>query len=109
MASNVAPPKPINPIAASRNMQAAAFIRTLLAVVVGCAVGIIGLTGTAGFVVYVAQHLIASAVVLQMAKWKPAEYFPQASILGTVLGSIGDNVLAFILFWTLAYALIHIY
>ena len=107
--SDPATMKPINPVAAARNFQAAAFLRTLIAVVVGCACGIIGMTGTTGFIAYGVQHLIASVILLQMASWKPSDYFPQSTIQGTLISGIGDNVLAFVLFWTLAYALVHIY
>jgi ER membrane protein complex subunit 6 len=101
--------KTLNPLAASRNLQAAAYVRTLLAVVVGCAAGILGLTGTAGFVAYGVQHVLGSLLLLALARWRPADYFPGASVAGTLLGGIGDNVLAFVLFWTLLFALVHIY
>ncbi len=36
-------------------------------------------------------------------------YFPQSKPVDFVLGGIGDNLVTFILFWTLAYALVYIY
>ena len=107
--SAAAPPRAINAIAAARNAHAAAFVRTLLAVVIGAACGVLGVTGALGFAAYIAQHLLVGAVLLQVARWRPAEYFPSATLTGFVAGSLGDNVIAFLLFWTIAYALVHIY
>lgn len=102
--------KPMNPVAAARNMQAAAIVKTLVAVVSGAAVGILGLKGTSGFVVYAAQHIAVSLVLLHNAKWKPSEYFPGSpSASGFVAGSALDQVLTYVLMWTLSYALVHIY
>lgn len=102
--------KPINQLAAARNIQLAAVVRTLLAVVTGSAVGILGLKGGPGFAVYAAQHLLVSAALLQRAKWRPADVFPgEPSVAGTVAGTALEQVLTYVLCWTLAYALVHIY
>lgn len=108
-AAPLAPVRPINAVAAARNAYAAAFVRTLMAVVVGAACGVLGVTGAMGFAAYAAQHLVVSAVLLQVARWRPVDFFPNASLVGFACGSLGDDVIAFLLFWTMAYALVHIY
>lgn len=110
-AAAAAAARPINPLAAARNLQAAAFVRTLVAVVVGAACGILGLTGAAGFAAYAVQHAVVAAVLLRAVAWRPAEYFhgQSPSVAGGVLAGAGDNVLSFLLLWTLAYALVHVY
>ena len=100
---------PVNPATAMRNLQAAAIARTLLAVLAGVAVGVLGVTGSAGWAVYALQHAAASLLLLQLARWRPADVWPQSSAFDVVVGAASEQALSYVLFWTISFALAHIY
>ncbi len=100
---------PVNPGTAMRNLQGAAIARTLAAVLAGIAVGVLGITGSLGWGVYSLQHAVASLALLQLARWRPADVWPQSSVFDVVVGAATEQALSFVLFWTLAFALVHIY
>ena len=103
--------KPVSPVAVMSNTASADYVRTWSIVAAACAAGIIGVTGSAGFGIYAAQHVIVALALLQQMKWRPSEHFPAATVGSFVLTGLADmpNVLTFILFWTLAFAVVHIY
>lgn len=72
--------------------------------------GIIGVTGSQGFIAYVLLHLLVSAALLAKMKYTPGEYLHnQTSAAGFLLSGLGDNIVMWILVWTFAYALVHFY
>lgn len=55
------------------------------------------------------RHMcIAGAVVFRMG-FNASEYVPKMSNVGMLTAGIGDNMISYVLFWTLGYALVHIY
>jgi hypothetical protein len=100
-----------SPLAVMANLEAANHVRTWATIAFACAAGIAGLTGGAGFALYLLQHVVVAAALLQRSGWAPGRYFPGASVLGFAATGLGDlsNILTFILFWTLSFALVHIF
>jgi hypothetical protein len=73
------------------------------------AVGVLGLTGTSGFVAYLLLHLAVAVAVLSAMRFQPQHYVAGSSPASFLMAGLTDNVVAYILFWTLAYGLVHIY
>ena len=126
-----------NPAAVLRNKRSVDRVHTILAIFIGLAAGILGLTGLRGFAAF------AAALVVVAGAWPPAHvprwsaphlvpipmcaglcgavsvllvkmggdvttYFP-TSFFGFLFGGMFDHLMSFLLFWTLSYALVHIY
>ena len=103
--------KPVSPLAVFANMESTNFVRTWAIVVSACAAGITGVTGGAGFALYAVQHALVVAALLWSMRWRPADYLPGMTTLSFVTTGLADlsNALTFVLFWTVAFALVHIY
>ena len=101
----------VSPIAVAKNAEAVMLLRTAFVSAGGAAFGILGMTGVLnGIAAYVLLHVITTVALLQLSGWKPELYFPQsASILKFAFAGVSDSVLIFILLWSLAYALLHMY
>eukprot|EP00055_Hartaetosiga_balthica_P004830 m.13282 g.13282 ORF g.13282 m.13282 type:complete len:113 (+) comp4131_c0_seq1:132-470(+) len=82
-------------------------IRTLAAIVFGVAVGILALTGLAGLAFYVVASIILSVYLYLRFSSVSSNLFKSSTAL--LLDGVSGNLFTFILFWTLAYGLIHIY
>ncbi|KAJ1929238.1 hypothetical protein IWQ60_001348 [Tieghemiomyces parasiticus] len=83
-------------------------IQTLSCAAAGCAAGILGLAGWAGFVLYTASwSTLAALLFLLKAQSQPTRYFPSAA--GIATHGIFSGLFTFVLFWTLAFNLVHVY
>ncbi|KAJ3128603.1 hypothetical protein HK098_004029 [Nowakowskiella sp. JEL0407] len=91
--------------ALKHNNQVIMYARGLLAALAGCAAGILGLEGLAGFIFYVISSLMLSGI--WFALYPQKKYF--ASPTTVWIQEVGENLVSFLLFWTLAYGLVHIY
>lgn len=98
-----------SPLAALRNATAVGFVRGVFTSFVAVAIGILGVSGVAGFVAYLVAHLIASGALLLRMKAAPSAYFVQQGPLGFLFSGLSDNLVLFIFVWTLAYAVVHVY
>lgn len=98
-----------SPLAALRNATAVGFVRGIFTSFVAIAIGILGVSGVAGFLAYLVAHLVASAALLWRMKAAPSAYFVQQGPLGFLFSGLSDNVVLFIFVWTLAYAIVHVY
>lgn len=92
-----------------KNREALNWVRTLVFLLGAGAVGILGITGATGFAVYGVLHILVSIALLVRMNFKPHLYTDAASPLSFLAANVFDNLVSFILFWTLAYALVHIY
>jgi hypothetical protein len=99
----------VSPAAVMRNSESLAWIRTLMTIVGASATGVLGLTGTAGFLAYAVLHVVVSLAVLAAMGFRPADYVAGSSPASFLLAGLSDNLVSFILFWTLGYGLVHIY
>ncbi|RKP35486.1 Rab5-interacting protein family, partial [Dimargaris cristalligena] len=83
-------------------------VQTLAAGTTGSAAGILGLTGWAGFAFYVVSWLVSVATIHTLKTGSsPSRYFPAASALATQ--TLVSSLFTFVLFWTLAFGLVHVY
>jgi len=102
--------KLINPEALQSNAMGINYVRALLAVVSGSIAGIAGLTGTRGFLLYIFVHLITSVALLARMKFNPKEYLmPDSSPFWFAVEGLGAQGLSFVMFWTLSFAIVHIF
>lgn len=92
-----------------RNHKNVEFVHTIMAIFTGAAAGILGVTGLYGFLMFLCIHAAVSVVILVTKMGgRVSNYLPK-STFGFVIGGAGDHLLSFLLFWTLGYALVHIY
>lgn len=81
--------------------------RIFIALVVGCAVGILGFTGLTGFLFFPVSQLGASLVVWMGAKARYNRYFKTWRQF--VLEGLTSELLTYILAWTVLYNVVHVY
>ncbi len=103
------PPRYASPVAAMKNAQAVGFVRGFFSSLVAVAIGILGVSGTWGFIAYIVAHLLSSGALLLRMKAAPSAYFHQQGPLGFLTSGLAENLLLFVFLWTLAYAIVHIY
>ncbi len=103
------PQRYASPLAAMRNATAVGFVRGVFTSLVAVAIGILGVSGVAGFVAYLLAHFVASGALLLRMKAAPSTYFVQQGPLGFLTSGLADNIILFIFVWTLAYAIVHVF
>mmetsp|Transcript_11433 Transcript_11433/g.18612 ORF Transcript_11433/g.18612 Transcript_11433/m.18612 type:complete len:114 (-) Transcript_11433:39-380(-) len=91
------------------NVKAVAYVRTILTIAAGFAAGVLGLTGFKGFALYLVLYVSASLLMVAKMGDPVSKYIPKTGTASFLLGGIGGEGLAFVLYWTLSYALVHIY
>eukprot|EP01138_Halocafeteria_seosinensis_P002832 gb/GECG01002893.1/.p1 GENE.gb/GECG01002893.1/~~gb/GECG01002893.1/.p1 ORF type:complete len:118 (+),score=6.67 gb/GECG01002893.1/:1-354(+) len=91
-----------------KNTHKAKYLRMALTILFACAAGILGVTGVAGFGLYAIAQLTVSAVVALLCKGDTFSYFGEKP-LNFVISGFTEELISYILFWTLLYALVHIY
>lgn len=97
-----------SPINFKNNMQALYFYRTLASLVVGAAVGILGVYGWHGFIYLLISQM--ACVAPFAAKAKPARtYFRSAATLWTEHAFSSTTLLSYVFFWMLFYNLCHVF
>jgi hypothetical protein len=83
------------------------YCRVFVAIVSGCAAGILGLTGLAGFVAFFATTLLLSVGLYLKVSCEPKPFFKKPNDIWSE--GISQSLLSYILFWTLFYDIVHIY
>ena len=81
--------------------------RTFGAIVAGLVAGILGLTGFWGALCYFAANGFISAVLYQTLGTRRQKFFPSKK--SYFLDGLTAQIATFILFWTLAYDIVHIF
>ncbi|KAI6649608.1 Transmembrane protein 93 [Oopsacas minuta] len=89
------------------NLQQISYCRTTTAVLTGSTAGILGLTGVLGFVLYLSTAVLVSVILLAKAGANSASFFPSKSSL--YLQGVLEEIVTYILFWTLLYGIVHVY
>ncbi|EES01277.1 hypothetical protein BDA96_03G281500 [Sorghum bicolor] len=89
------------------NVKSINYSRTFLSIISGVVAGIWGFTGLMGFVFYFLVMMVASLMLLVKAKVSVHTYFDSWNriIIEGVLGGL----MSFVLFWTFAYDIVHIF
>lgn len=91
------------------NMHVVTQTRALMTIAIGFIAGVMGLRSIAGFIFYVAAYSIVSVVLVARMKGSASTYFPGQSSAAFILDGIGGNLLTYLLFWTIFYAIAHVY
>lgn len=95
----------IVPSALKHNITVISYFRTFVAVIMGAAVGILGVDGWWGFIpFFITQLLCAVAMILKGAA-QPRKYFGSWFNLLTVNMFSSSSVLSYILMWMIFYNL----
>jgi hypothetical protein len=83
--------------------------RTTHSALLGCAAGISGLSGLHGFYLYAGSSTLISAVLWAIKTGgKPSRYLLGSGSDVWTFGVV-DGLLSYVLFWTMAYNLVHVY
>lgn len=98
----------VNPKHLQNNMRVLMFLRSLVFIVGGLGTGVLGVTGAVGFLVFVAVHLAIAGAVAVRTGFRVEDYFPQ-TLREFALSGLTDQLLPFIVYWALAYTLVHVY
>ena len=95
--------------ALGHNYKKLNFARTVTSIVAGTSCGVLGLSGYRGFLFYALIHVIVSFAILVPMGFRPQKYVYKSNVVSFLYFQIADQGLTFVLFWTLAYALVQIY
>ena len=68
----------------------------------------VGATGLRGLLFFVGTYVLGSVALLTRMRCNPTDYTSESLAKFVITGAPG-YALSFVLFWTLAYALVHIY
>eukprot|EP00262_Sarcandra_glabra_P017540 TRINITY_DN6038_c0_g1_i2.p1 TRINITY_DN6038_c0_g1~~TRINITY_DN6038_c0_g1_i2.p1 ORF type:complete len:121 (+),score=13.77 TRINITY_DN6038_c0_g1_i2:160-522(+) len=89
------------------NMKAIYYSRTFLSIIGGVVAGILGLTGLMGFVFYFLIMAFTSLGLAAKAKFSIHAYFDSWNRI--ILDGFLGGLMSFVLFWTFAYDIVHIF
>uniref|UniRef100_A0A2P2M5C0 ER membrane protein complex subunit 6 n=1 Tax=Rhizophora mucronata TaxID=61149 RepID=A0A2P2M5C0_RHIMU len=89
------------------NMKVIYYSRTFLSIIGGVIAGILGLTGLTGFIFYFLIMGITSIGLIAKAKFFIHSYFDSWNQV--VLDGFLGGLMSFVLFWTFAYDIVHIF
>ena len=80
-----------------------------MSIISGCLLGIAGFTGSYGFLSFFVLYAVVSLGLLIKMGFDVDRYLPKQTARGFLLGGIQGQMFSCVLFWTLMYALCHIY
>ena len=83
------------------------FCRVFVAIISGCAAGIMGLTGVMGFAAFFLATMVLSVGMYLKVSCDPKPFFKKPEDIWTE--GIMQALMSYILFWTLFYDVVHIY
>ncbi|XP_038981588.1 ER membrane protein complex subunit 6-like isoform X2 [Phoenix dactylifera] len=89
------------------NMKSIYYSRTFLSIIGGVVAGIWGFTGLMGFVLYFLIMATASLGFAAKAKFSTHKYFDCWNRI--VIDGFLGGLMSFVLFWTFAYDIVHIF
>ncbi|KAJ4842938.1 hypothetical protein Tsubulata_042335 [Turnera subulata] len=89
------------------NMKVIYYSRTFLSIIGGVMAGILGFTGLTGFIFYFLIMAITSVGLIAKAKFSVDSYFDSWNRVAFD-GFLG-GLMSFVLFWTFAYDIVHIF
>eukprot|EP01114_Cavostelium_apophysatum_P007136 TRINITY_DN1889_c0_g1_i1.p1 TRINITY_DN1889_c0_g1~~TRINITY_DN1889_c0_g1_i1.p1 ORF type:complete len:113 (+),score=7.21 TRINITY_DN1889_c0_g1_i1:109-447(+) len=102
------PPISYVPAEIAYNANILYFCRILTSTVAGCLIGVLGITGVYGFLMYFVNFFIISGLIYVLKVNQNTDpYFISKSTL--FWDGIFHGMLTYIMFWTLFYDIVHIY
>ena len=94
--------------AMAHNLNAVDGCRSYLTLFGAVGAGVVGATGLRGLLFFVGTYVLGSIALLTRMRCNPTDYTSESLTKFVIAGAPG-YALSFVLFWTLAYALVHIY
>ncbi len=98
----------IDPVALQHNSRQLLLVKALITIAGAVVVGILGVTGSAGFATYAALQAVTVFVIMSKAGGKLDDFIPSTA-LSLWSSSLLDQLVTYIMFWALAFSLVHIY
>lgn len=92
-----------------KNEAAVEYVHTSMCVLAGCIAGITGMTGLSGFAFLAAAYVVTAVAIWVSKLGMDVKVYFNTSALSFIFSGVMSQALSFILFWTLAYGLVHIY
>ncbi|XP_059462164.1 uncharacterized protein LOC132191230 [Corylus avellana] len=89
------------------NMKIIYYSRTFLSIIGGVIAGILGFTGWTGFIFYFLVMAITSVGLVAKAGFSIDSYFNSWNQV--ILDGFFSGLMSFVLFWTFAYDMVHIF
>ncbi|XP_031481617.1 uncharacterized protein LOC116251467 [Nymphaea colorata] len=89
------------------NMKIIYYSRTFLSIIGGVVAGILGFTGMMGFIFYFLIMAVTSLGIAIKAKFSIHNYFDSWNRV--LLDGFFGGLMSFVLFWTFAYDIVHIF
>ncbi|KAJ7562249.1 hypothetical protein O6H91_03G061100 [Diphasiastrum complanatum] len=89
------------------NMKIVYYCRTFLSIVAGSIAGVLGLTALSGFLCYFVIMLLASLGLAAKTKFDVHSFFD--SWHRVVFDGVSQEFMSFVLFWSFAYDIVHIF
>mmetsp|Transcript_7220 Transcript_7220/g.12189 ORF Transcript_7220/g.12189 Transcript_7220/m.12189 type:complete len:111 (+) Transcript_7220:93-425(+) len=91
----------------ANNSRSLNYCRVFVAIISGCAAGILGVTGLVGFLFFLLSTFVLSAGLYSAMGSDPKPFFKSSTDVWTA--GINEAMMSYILFWTLFYDIVHIY
>ena len=92
----------------AHNLNAVDGCRSYLTLFGAVGAAVVGATGLRGLLFFVGTYVLGSVALLTRMRCNPTDYTSESLTKFVITGAPG-YALSFVLFWTLAYALVHIY
>ncbi|CAI9118931.1 OLC1v1020563C1 [Oldenlandia corymbosa var. corymbosa] len=89
------------------NMKVIYYCRTFMSIIGGVIAGILGFTGLMGFIFYFVVMALTSIGIAAKAGFSVHSYFDSWNRI--VLDGFLGGLMSFVLFWTFAYDIVHIF
>ncbi|KAK9289128.1 hypothetical protein L1049_017601 [Liquidambar formosana] len=89
------------------NMKVIYYSRTFLSIIGGVIAGILGFTGLTGFILYFLVMAVTSVGLIAKARFSVHSYFDCWNRV--ILDGFVSGLMSFVLFWTFAYDIVHIF
>eukprot|EP00608_Synchroma_pusillum_P007716 CAMPEP_0198430646 /NCGR_PEP_ID=MMETSP1452-20131203/14739_1 /TAXON_ID=1181717 /ORGANISM="Synchroma pusillum, Strain CCMP3072" /LENGTH=119 /DNA_ID=CAMNT_0044151087 /DNA_START=33 /DNA_END=392 /DNA_ORIENTATION=- len=90
------------------NTKAVDFVRSTMFIVAGVIAGILGCTSSQGAFLYLGFQLFTNLGLAASMGFATKDYVNK-TLVGFCLSDLTKNGLAFVLWWTVSYGLVHIY
>ncbi|KAJ3031207.1 UNVERIFIED_CONTAM: ER membrane complex subunit 6 [Siphonaria sp. JEL0065] len=101
---------PISPAAMQKNNHIILYARSTLALSCGAAAGILGLTGTYGFIFFFLASVAMSLALVVKTGLQPDRYFPiNNGLVHVATAEVLNSLFSYMLFWTLFTGLVHLF
>uniref|UniRef100_A0A7S0ZNZ5 ER membrane protein complex subunit 6 n=1 Tax=Noctiluca scintillans TaxID=2966 RepID=A0A7S0ZNZ5_NOCSC len=97
----------LNIAALQHNVRALGHSRVSAGIVAGCVAGLLKFEGLSGLCVFVLITVLHSLMILTRMGLSSRRHFPRTH--DVFLNQFSHGLLSFILFWTLAYDMVHIF